>query len=104
MKALVEDSNVPGRKEIIEQFGISEDDFNSLYLSYWLALSASEETRNWNDDIDDFARELGAVSEQEIKVAQKDMHQAVLNRIKVRLVADGVVLTDRATRASSPQV
>jgi hypothetical protein len=45
---------------------------------------------NWNEPgFDEMTRECGALTDSEIDVAKTDLHEAVLNRIKVRLFMEG---------------
>lgn len=76
-------------KALAEQFGLVDEFVRRKYISYMLALSATETENNWNAEIDDFARSIDALTESEIKAARTDFHQAILNRIKVALVAEG---------------
>lgn len=62
------------------------------YIAYSVTLRAvGAKTSHWNDDIDDYARSLSVLSEQEIEAAHTDFHQAIRNRIKLALVAEGLV-------------
>ena len=69
--------------------GLSREDFDLMYRSYQFSLSMSGKPRNWNDDIEGHARNIRALRETEILLAKTDLHQAILNRIIVRLVTEG---------------
>jgi tetratricopeptide (TPR) repeat protein len=74
------------------QLGKSEEELGDRYLSYYIGyymvLSNNHKQSNWNNEIDQIAREVGALTEEEIEAAKKDLHQAILNRIKLRLVME----------------
>ena len=44
-------SVIRGRQDILQEFGISDDEFASLYKSYFFALSNRGAKSDWNDDI-----------------------------------------------------
>jgi tetratricopeptide (TPR) repeat protein len=67
---------------------ISEEEFQMWYQGYQLSLSMDGKQSNWNDDIDDLARSIGALTEAEIAKARTDFHQAILNRIKMRIAME----------------
>jgi tetratricopeptide (TPR) repeat protein len=71
-----------------EELGISEEEFKAWYQGYYASLSIFGKNSNWNEPIDDLVREVGALTEQEIEAARTDFHQAILNRIKVRVVME----------------
>lgn len=73
--------------DIVSEFNISRDDFVSLYSGYRFSLSFSGEGSSWNDDIDDYARSMDALSEEEIALAKTNFERAILNRIIVRQVS-----------------
>jgi hypothetical protein len=75
---------VRGRSDVLVEFGISDDEFVLRYKSYFLALTMSGAQSNWNDEIEEYARSLGALRESEISLAKSNLHQAVVNRIIVR--------------------
>jgi hypothetical protein len=50
-----------------------------------MALSMSGKESGWNDDIDGLARQVGALTDEEIEAARTDFNQAVVNRIKMRV-------------------
>lgn len=70
------------------ELGISEEAFKIKYKSYYASLSIFGRESNWNDDIDDLARAVGALTEKEIEAARTNFHQAILNRIKLSVVMD----------------
>lgn len=72
-------------EEIASQFGVPEEMVSRKYMSYFMALRASGSTENWNEDIDDHARSIGALTEEQIDRARTDFNQAVLNRVIVAL-------------------
>jgi tetratricopeptide (TPR) repeat protein len=82
------------------RLGKSEEEFDnwyySYYMSYYMVLNGMHKQSRWNDDIDQIAREVGALTEKEIEAAHTDLHQAILNRIKLRLVMDGFENEDDA--------
>lgn len=80
-----------GLRRIMEEYGISEEYIRRKYVAYAVSLQAMDQGTGWNNDIDDYAREIGALTEDEIKAAWTDRHQAILNRIKVALVSEGCV-------------
>ena len=55
-----------------------------------MVLNGMRKQSHWNADIDQIARGTGALTEKEIEAAQTDMHQAILNRIKLRLVMEAL--------------
>jgi len=71
------------------QFGLAEQYVQTKYSSYLLVLSMHDAEGNWNDEIDDYASDIGALTEDEIVRARTDLHRAVLNRVKVALVSEG---------------
>ena len=73
--------------DIMTEFGLSDDEFNLQFSSYKFSLSFFGDSSNWNDDIEDFARSINALSEEEINLAKTSFEQAILNRIIVRNVA-----------------
>lgn len=77
------------KESIMAEFGITAETFERKYASYEIALTLGGERSHWNAEIDDYARSINALSEQEIRAAHKDMHQAVLNRVKVSLATGG---------------
>lgn len=75
--------------DIISEFDMSEEEFSSLFNDYKFSLSISNDAvSGWNEDINDISRLLGALSEEEIKLAKSNFQRAILNRIIVRKVAD----------------
>ena len=70
------------------ELGISEEEFKTWYQGYYASLRIFGKNSNWNDNIDDIARLQGALTEQEIEAARTDFHQAILNRIKLRIVME----------------
>lgn len=76
-----------GRNAILEEFGLPEQMFVLHYVSYFMALVFNRAPGGWNNDIEGFARSLGALRESEIALAKTNFHQAILNRIMVRSVA-----------------
>jgi tetratricopeptide (TPR) repeat protein len=74
-----------GPLSIARQLGISQDLFDIWYRRYTAALETGERSSDWNTDIDDLARQVGALTEQEISRGRTDLHQAVLNRVKLRI-------------------
>jgi hypothetical protein len=85
----VEGQAVRTPEEIVRAAGIPNDEFELLYQSYQFSLSFDGAARNWNDDIEGHARQIGALREAEITRAKTDLRQAILNRIIVRLVTEG---------------
>ena len=86
LQELLNLKDVPGRKEIVDRFHITNQEFNVLYASYYGSLFADHGTEGgWNEDCDDFAREIGSYAE--IENAKKNLHLAILNRIKLRFIS-----------------
>jgi hypothetical protein len=79
----------PSLKAMMAEYGIPDEVVERKYMSYAMALRMSGQDANWNDDIDDHGRSIGALSQAEIEAARRDIHQAILNRIKVALVTEG---------------
>ena len=77
-----------GIRDLSERFGLAEEFVRRKYAAYVLSLSMMGRSGHWNDDIDGFARGIGALTEAEIRAAQTDLHQAVLNRVAVALTAE----------------
>lgn len=80
-----------GLRRMMDEYGIPEKYIQRKYLSYAVVLQAMDEGTGWNNDIDDRAREIGALTEDEIRAAWTDRHKAILNRIKVALVSEGYI-------------
>lgn len=68
------------------RMGVRFDQFKLWYEAYSFSLAQFPQTSHWNQDIDPLARDKNALSENEIKQAETDIHQAILNRIKMRLI------------------
>jgi tetratricopeptide (TPR) repeat protein len=88
-RALAELKRIPGAGSAREagaaaELGISQEQFDIWYQSYQFALQMSGKASHWNEDIDDLAREVGALTEAQIAAGRTDFHQAVLNRIRMR--------------------
>jgi len=79
----------PALRAMIKEYGIPEEVIERKYMSYAMTSRMSGQDANWNDDVDDHGRSIGAVSEAEIKAARRDMHQTILNRIKIAFVTEG---------------
>jgi tetratricopeptide (TPR) repeat protein len=77
-----------GGEGLASELGVTQEQLDIWYRSYQFGLSASGRTGHWNDDIDALARQVGALTEDEIVRAHTDFNQAVLNRIKLRVVMD----------------
>jgi hypothetical protein len=75
--------------EILKEAGMSQSEFDLLYQAYQVSLSLSGEARDWNQDMEGYARGIGALRESEIVLAKTDLHQAIINRILVHLVTEG---------------
>ena len=71
------------KQDILVQFEINEDLFQLLYDSYHTSLSNLDNNDSWNIEIDDFARSISALTEEEIELALTDLQRAILNRIIV---------------------
>lgn len=84
----------PALKAMMDEYGIAEEVVQRKYVSYALTLRLSGRNSDWNEDVDEHARAIGALSEQEIAAARHDFHQAVLNRIKIALVSEGWLPVD----------
>lgn len=69
-----------------KRFEITEENFITLYQSYSWVLSSSGQESDWNKDIDNLGREIGALTDKDIEKARTDFHQAVLNRVRVKVV------------------
>ena len=67
------------KEQIITEFGISEEEFESKYQSYDFVLKMLTGDRNWNAEIRNVEEKL--CSEDEIKEGMVNFNQAVLNRI-----------------------
>lgn len=80
-----------GLRRMMEEHGLSEEYIRRKYVAYAVSLHAMDQGTGWNNDIDDYAREIGALTEEEIRAAWTDRHQAILNRVKVALVSEGCV-------------
>ena len=84
----------PTLRAMMREYGIPEEMLERKYMSYFMSLRMTGQSSNWNDEIDEHGRSIGALTEQEIEAAKNDMHQAILNRIKVALVSEGWVPVD----------
>jgi hypothetical protein len=84
----------PVLRSMMKEYGIPDEVIRRKYLSYSLALEASGSKSNWNDDVDDHARRIGALTEGEIQRARSDFDQAVVNRVVVALVSEGWTRVD----------
>jgi len=69
---------------------ITKGTFEELYEAYHAALFCSGNEFNWNSDVDDYSRSVNALRESEMFLARVDLKQAVINRIIVRLVSEGI--------------
>lgn len=78
-----------GLRKMMDEYGIPMEVVQRKYMSYAVVLGASNQQSNWNADIDDHARNIGALTESEIEDAKTDLHKAILNRIKVAFVSEG---------------
>jgi len=67
------------KEQIITEFGLSEEEFESKYQSYDFVLKMLTGDRDWNADIRNVEEEF--CSEDEIKEGMVNFNQAVLNRI-----------------------
>ena len=67
------------KEQIITEFGISEEEFESKYQIYDFVLKMLTGDRNWNADIRNVEEKF--CSEDEIKEGMVNFNQAVLNRI-----------------------
>jgi hypothetical protein len=79
----------PGLRAMMTAYGIPDEVIKAKYVSYAMALRMSGKSCNWNDEVDDHARRVGALTESEIETARTDLHQAILNRVKIALVTEG---------------
>lgn len=71
------------------QYDIPGDVIKRKFRSYSATLQMSDQDSNWNDDINDHARQIGALSEDEIEAAKSDLLAAIVNRVKLALVMEG---------------
>src|SRR5690606_14256785 len=74
-------------EEIMSEFGLSDEEFSQQCAAYNFSLGLSGQSANWNGDVDDFARSLNALSENEIEAARTDFEQTIFNRVILRHVA-----------------
>lgn len=73
---------------------MSFDVFLTLYNNYMCALTEYYKNSHWNDEIDELALQVGVLTQDEINIGKTELHQAVLNRVKMNV-------TIRAERAKS---
>lgn len=76
-------------------YGIPKDVIQRKLELYAQALRVSDQSSDWNADIDDVAREVGALTEEQIEAARTDRLTAVVNRVKVALVMEGWIPEDQ---------
>lgn len=74
-----------------EDFDIPEDVIARKFKSYALTIQSSSQGSDWNADIDDEAREVGALTEEQIEGAKSNPLTAVVNRVKLALVMEGYI-------------
>jgi tetratricopeptide (TPR) repeat protein len=67
------------------RLGLTLAEFDAWYHGYQFSLSSSGHDRDWSRDIEGLGRELGALTEADIEAARTDFHQAIVNRIRVRV-------------------
>jgi hypothetical protein len=79
-------SQVPEREEICSQFSIHPEYFNELYISYKMAFDSVSHTGD--DEWNELALSVGAITKEEATLANTDEHRWILNRIKMRTVMD----------------
>jgi hypothetical protein len=79
---------IRGRHDILATFGISERDYDLHYIRYLAWLLRSGAQSNWNDEIAEHAQKLDALRQAEVALANTNFHQAIVNRIIVRLVTE----------------
>lgn len=84
-------------KDIMDEFNISQTDFDRLYFSYKFSLQTLGENGNWNEDIDNHSILNGALSTDEIETARTSIERAILNRIIVRYVTE---INNKASNSS----
>lgn len=77
LRTLVKEHDIPF--ELVER----------KYMGYLVALQAAGKSSNWNADIDQMARRKGVFNNKEIQRAHSDLHQAILNRVKLALHMEG---------------
>ena len=82
------DNPIRTKQEIISEFDISEEEFNSKYSSYeHVLILHSQNVGLWNDEIEYYSKQINALSEAEILKAKYDLHQAIMNRVIVALTS-----------------
>ncbi len=79
---------VRGRSDILTLFGIPEREYDLHYIRYLAYLFPRGVTSNWNDEIGEHARQLDALRQSEVTLANTNFHQAIVNRIIVRMVSE----------------
>jgi len=79
----------PVLQAMIDEYGIPDELVKQKYVSYALALRMSGRSSHWNGDVDDHGLRIGAVTREDVIRARTDIHQAILNRIKIAFVAEG---------------
>lgn len=80
----VQSNTVRDASDIISEFALSSEGFSISFSSYKFSLGLSGDSSNWNKDIDNYARSIGALSEEEIEQAKTNFERAILNRIILR--------------------
>jgi tetratricopeptide (TPR) repeat protein len=90
------------RDAIVAEFALAQGEFDLLYQSYQFSLTFTGNQTNWNDEIDDYARSIGALRNAEIALAKSNLHQAILNRIIVRAVTEGRGKQKGASESAPP--
>jgi len=76
------------KNQIIDEFNISDEYFNQIFYSYEQVLGRQPNIGLWNDDMEEYSREIKALNEEEIQKAKYDLNQAILNRVIVRLSSE----------------
>lgn len=84
----------PPLRAMMDEYGIPMEVIKNKYVSYAAALRASGRESNWNADVDTHGYGIGAITPKEITAARIDLHQAILNRIKIALVSEGWLRSD----------
>lgn len=82
-RSIVE-TEVRGKDQIIHEFELTDEEFSRCQESYRFSLGVHESENDWNADIDEYARSINALTDNEIVLAKFNFERAVLNRIIMR--------------------
>jgi hypothetical protein len=82
---------VRAQQHVLQKYGIPEKEFDLLFASYSMSLTADGSVRDWNRDIERLAR-LAGIPDERVLRAREDLAEAIIQRIELRLVMqfDGV--------------